>query len=451
MAFRCLTMMLCLWPGLALAQVFNPTSFTLDNGMRVVVVENHRAPVVTHMVWYRVGSADEVPGKTGLAHFFEHLMFRGTEDIASGEFSRIIARNGGRDNAFTSFDYTAYFQNIAADRLGLVMEMEADRMVNLDLSDDVVLTERDVILEERRQVIEARPERRFSEALYTTLFVHHPYGTPVIGWRHEIAALTPDDARSFYRQWYAPNNAILVVSGAVEPDEVQRLAEATYGQIPAGRDFPPRTRPAEPRLEVDKLVTLRDPQVEQPQVTWLWHAPNHSTVDDATVAALEVLFDVLGGGATSRLYRGLVEDRRIATAASAWYWSSGLDPSHAGVFATPTPDSDIGAVEAAIEEELARLLADGVSEAEVAASRQRLIDAAVFARDSLFGPARIVGMTLTTGGDLTDIEDWPTRVAAVTPQAVMDAARLVLADAAVVRGHLMPGRLDATAQTEVSQ
>jgi zinc protease len=208
------------------------SSFTLGNGLEVVVLEDHRAPVVVHMVWYRVGAADEPPGKSGIAHFLEHLMFKSTETLESGEFSRVVAANGGTDNAFTSYDYTAYFQRVAADRLELMMEMEADRMVNLRLTPEEVDTERQVILEERNQRTENEPGALFSEQRNAAQYMNHPYGIPIIGWRHEMEGLTLEDAKAFYREHYAPNNAILIVAGDVEPEAVREMAERHYGVIP---------------------------------------------------------------------------------------------------------------------------------------------------------------------------------------------------------------------------
>ena len=221
------------------------TEFTLDNGMDVVVIEDHRAPVVTHMVWYRVGSADEPHGTSGIAHFLEHLMFKGTDEIPDGAFSKIIAENGGQDNAFTSYDYTGYFQRIAVDRLDLVMKMEADRMVDVVITEDHVRTERDVILEERSTRTDNSPDGLFSEQMRAALFMNHRYGVPIIGWRREMEQLSLDDALTFYERYYAPDNAILVVAGDVTPEQVRELAEKHYGPLePSGN--PPDPRPQEP-------------------------------------------------------------------------------------------------------------------------------------------------------------------------------------------------------------
>ncbi len=418
--------------------VFYPQTFTLDNGMEIVVVVNDRAPVVSHMVWYKVGSADDPPGKSGLAHFTEHLMFKGTKDVAPQEFSKIVARNGGRDNAFTSYDYTAYFQNIAADRLGLMMEMEADRMANLTFDEEIVATERNVVIEERKQVVESVPSRRFGEILNASQFVHHPYGTPIIGWLHEQESYTLDDARRFYETWYAPNNAILVVVGAVDPEHVRELAEQTYGKIPA-RDVPVRARLAEPPALADKQITFRHDDVQQPSIQRVWTLPGWNQEEGRPhYHAMQVLSEIMGGGKTSRLYRSLVVEQEIATSAGLYYDGDSLDLGGVTAFASPAPGVDVEAVETALSDAFADLLKDGVTEEEVADARQRLTDSAVFARDSLFGPASVIGRALSTGGTVDDIETWPARINEVTVEQVQAAAVFAFKDRPSVTGYLLP-------------
>lgn len=419
------------------ARVFDPETFTLANGMQVVVVTNRRAPIVTHMVWYRAGAGDEVQGRSGIAHFLEHLMFKGTEQVGPGEFSRIVARNGGRDNAFTSHDYTGYFQNVARDRLEAVMRIEADRMANLQLREDEVLSERDVILEERRQVIDSRPPARLREQLFAALFLNHPYGRPIIGWLHEMRTLTRQDAIDWYRRWYAPNNAILIVAGDISAAELRPLAERTYGVIPA-RPVPERVRPQEPPPQSARRVELRDERVQQPSFTRLWLAPSYRSPGGERGYALEVLADILGGGQTARLARVLVEERSLAVNAGAFYDPDALDQTTFGISASPRPGVDIAALEAAIDEELARVVADGVSADEVARAIQRMQDSAVFGRDSLQTGARVFGQVLTTGGTVADVEQWPERIAAVTADQVNAAARAVLRPEASVTGLLLP-------------
>ncbi len=418
------------------AEVFNPQTFSLDNGMQVVVVPNHRVPVVTHMVWYRVGSADEPPGKSGIAHFLEHLMFKGTEKLAAGDFSRILARNGGQDNAFTSYDYTVYHQMVAADRLGLVMEMEADRMTNLVLSDEEIETERRVILEERRQRIDNNPAAMLREHVDAALFLNHPYRRPIIGWEHEIRTLTLDDIRAFYRRWYAPDNAVLVVAGDITAEQLRPLAEATYGRI-ARRPPAPRARPSEPPHRAARRVVLRDQRVRQPSWSRTFLAPSFATPDSRHVYPLEVLEEILDGGATSRLYRELVVERRLAVSAGAAYHASGLGPSRFTFYASPRPGVSMDKLESEMAGEIDRLLSDGVTAEEVERAKRRLLAVAVYARDSLGTGAQVLGVALTTGRTVEDIEEWPRRIAAVTAEQIDAAAREVLRDGGSVTALLL--------------
>ena len=296
------------------AVVFSPKSFMLANGMQVVVVTNRRAPIVAHMVWYKIGAADEPRGKSGIAHFFEHLMFKGTKSYPNGEFSKIVARNGGTENAFTTQDYTAYFQKVARDKLELVMKLEADRMSNLILTDKEVLPERDVVLEERRARTDNNPAAQLYEASQAALFLNHPYKNPVIGWKHEIAALTTKDALDFYRRYYVPNNAILIVAGDITVAELRPLAEKYYGTIARGADIV-RNRVSEPPQLAARRVEMKSPRVGQPSWSRYYTAPSYRTAKGTQAYALEVFSDIIGGGTTSRLYRSLVVDQGIAAAA----------------------------------------------------------------------------------------------------------------------------------------
>ena len=423
------------------AAVFNPDYFTLGNGMQVVVVSNHRAPVVTHMIWYRVGAMDEPPGRTGVAHLLEHLMFKGTRAYPDGAFSQIVARNGGRENAFTSQDFTGYFQSVAADRLELMMELESDRMTNLILSQEDVDTERQVVLEERRSRIENDPGSRLGEQANAAMFMNHPYRNPVIGWEHEIRALTRDDLMTFYRDWYAPNNAILVVVGDVTVDQVRPLAEKYYGRIPA-RQLAPRIDWREPPAEAAQLVTLADPQVRQPSWSRRYHAPGYIYGATEHAYALELLADILGGGPTSRIYRSVVVEQKIAAAAGAWYSPSSRGPSSFGFYGSPLPGGDLAPVEAAMEAEVEKLLRDGVTEDEVARAKARLQAEAIYARDSLRAPAQSLGGGMVVGMTVEDIEAWPERIGAVTAEAVNAAARAVLSNKAPVTTVLVPAKAE---------
>ena len=256
-----------MFAGAAIAGGPHITHFTLANGLEVVVIPDHRAPVVTHMVWYRVGSADETPGKSGLAHFLEHLMFKGTAKNPQGRFSQVVATIGGQENAFTAADYTGYFQRVPREELKQMMELEADRMTGLALTDDVVRPELKVVLEEQNMRVANNPAARLGEQMDAALYLNHPYGRPVIGWRQEIEALDREDALAFYRRFYTPNNAILVVAGDVTADEIRSMANDTYAKVPRVADIKPRIRPQEPVHEAARTVTLADPRVTQPSVS----------------------------------------------------------------------------------------------------------------------------------------------------------------------------------------
>jgi zinc protease len=418
--------------------LFRPTVFALANGLDVVVISDHRAPVVTHMVWYRVGAADDPSGKSGIAHFLEHLMFKGTATVPAGVFSKTVARLGGRENAFTSYDYTAYHQTIAADHLETMMRLEADRMTNLVLAESDVVTERDVILEERRQRIDNNPGALLGEQMGAAQFLAHPYGRSVIGWENEIAHLGRDDAMAFYRSWYAPNNAILVVAGDVTAARVRQLAEQYYGTIPK-RDLPQRVRPTEPRQIAPRSVALRDPRVSQPSWRRTYLAPSRTSEGRADAIPLQVLAEILSG-TTGRLYESLVIERRIAAGAGAWYDGTALDLTTFGIYASPLPGGDLDRIEEAIDGEIARLLADGVTDEELDRAKAGMMARVVYARDSLATGARIFGGALAVGRPAEEIEAWPERVGAVTAEEVMTAARKVLDDRRSVTGRLLVGR-----------
>jgi zinc protease len=420
------------------ARMFDPQSFTLPNGMQVVVVPNHRVPIITHMVWYKVGAADEVPGKSGLAHLLEHLMFKGTPSIPPGEFSKIVARQGGRDNAFTTADFTAYFQNVAADKLELVMRMEADRMRNLTLDEANFQTERAVVMEERRARIDNSPEAALYEQMMASLFLNSPYHRPVIGWESEIAGLTRDDALAFYRRWYAPNNAILVVAGDVEAEQVRPLAEKYYGALPAATDTPVRARPVEPPPELARRLSLTDQRVSQPSWSRLYLAPSSRSAESALAPALEVLAEALGGGTTSILYRALVVDQGLAASAQAAYDPAAVDLSTFTLGVVPRPGVPLDRLEAAIDAELARILRDGIAASEVERARTRLTASAAYARDSLHTGAQVLGESLAIGDSVADVESWPERINAVTPAEVARAAARVLDAKGSVTGLLLP-------------
>ncbi|MGB1027185.1 MAG: M16 family metallopeptidase, partial [Rhodospirillaceae bacterium] len=301
----------------ARAEIFNPETFTLDNGLQVVVLPNHRVPVVHHMVWYRVGAADEPPGKTGLSHLVEHMMFKGTETLGPNQFSRIVARNGGRDNAFASSDFTGYHQTIAKEHLEMVMGMEADRMVNLSLAEEDFLTELEVVREERRSRVDNEPSALLNERLDQALWVVHPYKNPIVGWEHELKSLTREDVLAFYKAHYGPENAIVVISGDVTAQEVQPLAEATYGQVP-NQGIEPRMRDRSLPLPAEATITLQHAQVGQASLTRRYVAPSYNLDPEQDVYALQVFQEIVGSGSTGKLYRSLVIDQEIAVSAGAY-------------------------------------------------------------------------------------------------------------------------------------
>lgn len=423
----------------AAAKIFSPTTFRLANGLEVVVITNMRAPIVTQMVWYHAGAADEPRGKSGIAHYLEHLMFKGTEQVKPGEFSSLIARNGGRENAFTTHDYTGYFENVAVDRLPLVMRLEADRMANLRLTDAVARPELDVVLEERRMRTDNQPTSQLYEQAEASLFIHHPYGIPVIGWEPEIRALTYEDALAFYRTWYAPNNATLVIAGAVTADDVRPLAEQFYGPIPS-RPVPARVRVTEPEHVAAVRLEMTSDRVRQPSWSRRYLAPSYHSGDAKQPYALQLLTEILGGGETSRLNRSLVTDQKIAASAGADYDATALDLGSFMVYASPLPGHQIAELERGVEAELKRVRDQGVTDDEIARAKLRLQAATIYALDSLSTGARTIGAALSTGSTVEDVEDWPDRIGAVTAADITAAARAVLKDETAVTSILKPAR-----------
>ncbi|MEM6546819.1 MAG: pitrilysin family protein [Pseudomonadota bacterium] len=412
------------------------TTFELENGMQAVVIEDHRVPVVTHMVWYPVGSADEPWGTSGIAHFLEHLMFKGTDEIPEGTFSKIIAENGGQDNAFTSYDYTGYFQRIASDRLELVMRMEADRMRDLVLSEEAVRTERDVILEERSQRTDNNPQSLFSEQLRAALYQNHPYGVPIIGWRHEMETLSREDAFAFYERFYAPDNAFLVVAGAVDPAEVERLAKIHYGPLqPSGN--PPDARPQEPPQLAERRLEMRDARVRQPYVLRQYLVPSYDGDNPVESAALNLFADVLGSGITSRLGQVLEVEQANAVASGAWYSPSSRDATELGIYAVPAQGVALDEIEAAMDAVLAELVETGPSEEELERAKSKQLASYIFAQDNQSSLARLYGQALAVGHTVQDVQRWPDVVRSVTVADVKSAALKWLDRERSVTGWLM--------------
>jgi len=412
--------------------------FRLDNGLTVVVIPDRRAPVVTHMVWYRNGSADDPPGKSGIAHFLEHLMFKGTKAHPQGEFSRRIAEIGGQENAFTGNDYTAYFQRVAKEHLAELMEFEADRMTGLTLTDEVVTPERDVVLEERRMHCDADPGSQLNEAMQATLFTHHPYGTPIIGWAHEIEGLGREDALAYYARFYTPENAILIVAGDVDPAETRALAERYYGPVRPRGQTPKRSRPQEPPSVARRLVVVNDEKVEQPSWQRCYLTPSQHTAAPGESEALEVLAHLLGGGQTALLYRKLVVVEKRAVAAGAYYMGSAFDDTRFFLYAIPAPGVSLPDLDAGVDRILAGLLAEGVDAGELERAKTRLVAEAIYAQDSQFALARWYGASLATGETIDDVQQWPQRIEAVRAEDIVAAASKWLERRRAVTGYLQP-------------
>ena len=438
-------LLLLVMPVVAWAETGKVTTFTLDNGMQGVVIEDRRAPIVTHMVWYRVGSADEPPGQTGVAHYLEHLLFKGTEKLEPGEFSRIVKENGGVDNAFTSYDYTGYFQRVAKDRLPLMMSLEADRMVNLQLTEEDAATERAVVLEERASRTESDPGALFSEQRRAVQFLNHPYGQPVVGWRHEIDELNLADAIDFYKTFYAPNNAILVVAGDVSPQEVEALAREYFGPLKPSENLPPRVRRQEPPQLSARRMTFSDPRERQPYLVRTYLAPNRTSGAQEEAAALLMLSYILGGtGVTSVLGEELQLNRKLAVFSQSWYSGTNLDPDTFGIYAQPRPGVSLEELESAIDAVLADLIENGFEDGKLERLKAQIRAEDIYELDDQDGLARSYGRALTSGLTVEDVQNWSSVLQAVTEEDIVEAAKSVLDINKSVTGWMVvPGWEDA--------
>jgi zinc protease len=423
-----------------------PATFTLGNGLQVLVIPDHRTPVVTQMIWYKVGSADETPGKSGLAHFLEHLMFKGTSKHPAGEFSQTVLRIGGNENAFTSTDYTGYFQRVPREQLAKMMEFEADRMTGLILKDENVLPERDVVLEEFNMRVANNPEARLIEQIMASLYLNHPYGRPVIGWRQEIEKLDREDALAFYKRFYAPNNATLVIAGDVDAKDVRPMAERTFGDVLPQPAIPvKRMRPQEPTPAAPRTVTLSDPRVEQPSVKRYYLVPSAATAAAGESPALDVLAQLMGNGSNSYLYRALVVDRPLAVSASAGYQGTSLDATQFMISASPKPGVEFSQIEQVIDGVISEVGQNPVRAEDLERVKTQLIAEAIYAQDNQATLARWYGGALTTGLSVEDIRSWPDRIRAVTADQVRDAAQKWLDKKRSVTGYLIK---DATPKRE---
>lgn len=410
----------------AMGKVYHAETMTLDNGMQVVVIPNHRAPVVSHMVWYKVGAADEPQGDgvSGAAHFLEHLMFKGTKAIKAGDFSKIVKSVGGEDNAFTSWDYTAYFQSVAKEQLPRMMALEAERMMNVLLPPTEIQSERKVIIEERRMRTDNDPQSLFSEQLRSLLFAASPYGVPIIGWRDEMPKLERNHVETYYKTWYAPNNAILVISGDVTMAEVVPLAKKFYGVIPR-KEVPEHIRPVTPDFPAPIVSRFESAEVRQPVLIEAWRAPSYITGKDEAYA-LDVLMEVLSGGASTELYQSLVVKDKIASEISLSFDGDSRGEGSLWLSATPAPQVSLEDLQGKISAKLSDLMTKGLADAEIEKAKNRLIDSENYARDSVMGPAMVVGQSLAFGLSLDEVESRPQKISAVTPEAVRSVLKKYL-------------------------
>jgi len=433
---RRLLILLALMPCVALAEV-NIQEFKLDNGLRIIVQEDHRSPVVVSQVWYRAGSLDEVNGKTGVAHVLEHMMFKGTKKVKAGQFSRLIAAAGGSENAFTSLDYTTYFQQLEKSQLPLSMKLEADRMANLRLTEEEFSKEIKVVMEERRWRTEDKPQSKVGEQFQSTIFHVHPYARPVVGWMNDLENMTVADAREWYNNWYVPNNAILVVVGDVNAQDVFKLAKQYFGSIKP-RALPERKPQAEPEQKGERRVIVKA-QAKLPYVLMGYHVPALMDADkDTEPYALEILAGVLDGNASARLNQNLVRQSQIAVDVGAGYdmVARGRQATFE-IDGTPSEGKTAAELEAALWQEIEKIKESGVTIEELQRVKAQVIAADVYQRDSMFYQGLQIGQLETSGFSWKILKDYPARLAAVTPEQVQAVARKYL-----VRDNLTVATLD---------
>lgn len=416
------------------------TDVTLGNGMRVIVKEDHRAPVMVSQIWYRAGAMDEFNGTTGVAHVLEHMMFKGTHEVPPGEFSKRIAAAGGRENAFTSRDYTAYFQQMQRDRLDLAMQLEADRMANLVISDELFDKEIQVVMEERRLRTEDQPQSVVYERLMATAYQTHPYRRPIIGWMDDLMNMTAQDARDWYARWYAPNNATLVVAGDVRADDVVAMARRHFGPLPA-RELPPRKPQIEPAQLGSKRIVVKAP-AQLPYLLMAWHAPTLKDWErDTAPYALQILAGVLSGNDSARLQKALVKTRQVAVSASAGYDDVARGPGLFLIEGTPAPGQTPESLEKAVRDEIVRIQREGISESELTRVKAQVIAADVYQRDSLFYQAMQLGEYASVGLPPEALAHRVDRLRAVTAAEVQAAAREWLQDDRLSVAELDPQAL----------
>ncbi|WP_028994833.1 M16 family metallopeptidase [Azonexus hydrophilus] len=428
-------------PWLFSAALANPYETTLDNGLKVIVKEDRRAPTAVHMVWYRVGSMDEVDGTSGVAHVLEHMMFKGTPTVGPGEFNKRVAAAGGRDNAFTSRDYTAYFQQIPRERLAEMMALEADRMRHLTVDPKEFAQEIKVVMEERRMRTDDDPQAKLFEQMNAVAYQAHPYRRPIIGWMNDLENMTAEDARAWYDTWYVPNNAYVVVSGDVDHQEVFALAREHYGAL-AARPLPARKAQVEPRQEGTRQLTTKGP-AELPVLIMGYKAPIlRNPTTDRDPYALEILGGILDGHDAARFNRKLVREDKLAISAGVSYDSTARGPGMIYLYGSPSEGRTVAELEAALRAEIARIQQEGVSEAELKRTKAQLVASQVYKLDSVFGQAMEIGQMEAIGLSWKDVDIMIDRLQQVTAADVQAAAKKYFDDDALTIGILDPQPLD---------
>ncbi|MBV2235629.1 MAG: insulinase family protein [Sterolibacterium sp.] len=434
-------------PAPALA---NPYETTLANGLRVIVKEDHRAPTVVHMVWYRAGAMDEQDGSSGLAHMLEHMMFKGTQKTAPGEFSKRVAAVGGRDNAFTSLDYTAYFQQVPKRALPEMMALEADRMANLKLDPKEFAPELKVVMEERRMRTDDNPQALVYERLNATAFQVHPYRRPVIGWMDDLAHMTWQDAENWYQRWYTPANATLVVVGDVDHQALFKLAEQHYGAIKS-RALPERRILAEPAQLGIKRINVKAP-AKLPYLLMAWKTPKlNDVMQDRDPYALEMLAAVLDGHEAARLAKNLVRGRRIAQSAGAGYDALARGESMFMLDGQPAEGHDVAELETALRAEIRQIQEQGVNETELARVKNQLIAGQIYKRDSMMGQAMEIGMLEVIGRQWQDIDRMIEQLRSVSAAEVQAVAQKYFSDDTLTVATLDPQPISDDAQAKAEQ
>lgn len=413
------------------------TRYTLSNGLQIAVIENHQIPAITHMLLVRAGAADDPYGKTGLAHYLEHIMFTGSQNYAEGVYDRTIARYGGTHNAYTTKDFTLYFATVAREHLGTVMAMEADRFSHPTFNPEKVARELQVITEERNQRVENNGFAQLAEQLTAMALLNHPYHHPTIGWAEDMATLTLDDARAFFRSYYRPRNMMLIVAGDVDPADVLSAAQHYYGSMP-GDASPKRAWPSEPPLRLERRGTMRDPKVHEPRLLRQYVAPGAVYGTSAQALPLALLSHYLGGNDSSLLYRRLVQEEKLASSVEADYDPFSIGPSLFYIIATPAPGVTLERLEQALDRELAAMVATPADAQAFARAKTRLKAEVIFAQDGLSAIANVMAALYAVGLDEQYFYGWENAVEAVTLPSMQDAARSILSPPRRVTGYLLP-------------